>query len=382
MRNLLLLFIALFGFGVAQAQDCTGADHTVLAGNYYYNPSTLTVTAGESIAFLNEGGFHNVNGVDDTQTGLSFGNPETFSLGANSGSAGGLCMGTVTLNTPGTYTYDCSIGSHAAQGMVGTIIVEAAGPSTVDVTFNVNMANETTSPDGVFLAGGADFGVAGDNPMTDTDGDDIWTITKSVPVGYTGNYTFLNGNCPDWSCKENINGQSCADGPYSDRLLSNITENTTVSTCFSQCTTDGTCETPAYQPIVTFQVDMSNAGLTGGETIYVTGSFDGWCGPCTAMADSDGDNVYTVDMALAPSQGYEFKYMINGWGGDEQNIGGTACDFVPGDAFGNRGFNLGVADTVLAVQCFDFCGTCDEQNTAGIGGCLDSGANNYNASAD
>ena len=178
-----------------------------------------------------------------------------------------------------------------------------------------------------------------------------------VAVGYTGNYTFLNGNCGDWSCKENINGQPCADGPYSDRLLSNITENTTISTCFSQCTTDGSCETPSYEPIVTFQVDMSNAGLTGGETIYVTGSFDGWCGPCTAMDDSDGDNVYTVDMALAPSQGYEFKYMINAWGGDEQNIGGTACDFVPGDAFGNRGFNLGVADTVLAVQCFDFCGT-------------------------
>ena len=381
MRNLLLLSIALFSFGLVNAQDCTGADHTVLAGSYYYSPQTLTVTAGETIAFLNEAGFHDVNGMTSS-TGATWSNPESFSLGSNSGSAGGVCMGTITLNTPGTYNYDCSIGSHAALGMVGTIIVEAAGPSTVDVTFNVNMANETTSPDGVFLAGGADFGVAGDNPMTDADGDDIWTITKSVPVGYTGNYTFLNGNCPDWSCKENINGQSCADGPYSDRLLSNITENTTVSTCFSQCTTDGTCETPAYQPIVTFQVDMSNAGLTGGETIYVTGSFDGWCGPCTAMADSDGDNVYTVDMALAPSQGYEFKYMINGWGGDEQNIGGTACDFVPGDAFGNRGFNLGVADTVLAVQCFDFCGTCDEQNTAGIGGCLDSGANNYNASAD
>ena len=86
-------------------------------------------------------------------------------------------MGTITLNTPGTYQYDCSIGSHAANGMVGTIIVEAAA-STVDVTFNVNMANETTSPDGVFLAGGADFGVAGDNLMSDDDGDDIWTITN------------------------------------------------------------------------------------------------------------------------------------------------------------------------------------------------------------
>ncbi|MGB0171618.1 MAG: cupredoxin domain-containing protein, partial [Flavobacteriales bacterium] len=226
MRTLLLLCIAVFSFGFAQAQDCTGADHTVLAGNYYYIPSTLTVTAGETIAFQNEGGFHNVNGVSST-LGDTWSNPETFSLGANSGSAGGVCMGTITLNTPGTYQYDCSIGSHAANGMVGTIIVEEA-PNTVQVTFNVNMANETTSPDGVFLAGGADFGVAGDNPMSDDDGDDIWTITKTLPVGYTGNYTFLNGNCPDWSCKENINGQDCADGPYADRLLSNITENTTV----------------------------------------------------------------------------------------------------------------------------------------------------------
>ena len=198
--------------------------------------------------------------------------------------------------------------------MVGTIIVEEA-PNTVQVTFNVNMANETTSSDGVFLAGGADFGVAGDNPMSDDDGDDIWTITKTLPIGYTGNYTFLNGNCPDWTCKENIVGQSCANRPYSDRLLSNITENTTIGTCFSQCTTDGTCEAPSYQPVVTFQVDMSNAELTGTETIYVTGSMDGWCGPCTVMTDDNGDNIYTVDLALAPSQGYEFKYMIRrmGW---------------------------------------------------------------------
>ena len=358
MRNLLLLCVALFGFGLAQAQD-----HSVLAGNYYYTPATLTVTAGETIEFLNEGGFHNVNGVSPTLTSETWNNPETFSLPANSGAAGGVSMGTITLNTPGTYQYDCSIGSHAANGMVGTIIVEAAA-NTVNVTFNVNMANETTSPDGVFLAGGADFGVAGDNPMSDDDGDDIWTITKTLPVGYTGNYTFLNGNCPDWSCKENINGQSCADGPYADRLLSNITENTTISTCFSQCTTDGTCEAPSYQPIVTFQVDMSNTVLTGTETIYVTGSFDGWCGPCTAMSDDNGDNIYTVDMALAPSQGYEFKYMINGWGGDESAILGTDCDFVPGDGFGNRGFDLGTTDMVLDVQCFDYCGTCEEQNAA------------------
>ena len=89
MRTLLLLCIAVFSFGFAQAQDCTGADYTVLAGNYYYIPSILTVTAGETIAFQNEGGFHNVNGVSPTLSSETWNNPESFSLGANSGTPGG-----------------------------------------------------------------------------------------------------------------------------------------------------------------------------------------------------------------------------------------------------------------------------------------------------
>ncbi len=539
MRNLLLLFIALFGFGYAQAQDCTGADHTVLAGNYYYNPTTLTVTAGESIAFLNEGGFHNVNGVTSS-LGATWNNPESFSLGANSGASEGVCMGTVTLSTPGTYQYDCSIGSHAANGMVGTIVVEAAasttptdnagdptldagdvvsvyggsydsngtnfnpgwgqsgtvntdfdpgtgnvvmeyanfnyqgtdisamdlsgmthlhvdvwvaadndrmlkvspinggtgageflvevpltpgawnsvdltkaafdgmtwdnvfqmkfdgqfnadgaangagwdvyldniyfwndgtgsGPpsgETVDVTFTVNMENETVSSDGVSLAGGTYFGFPGDNPMSDN-GDGTWSITIGVPVGFTGNYTFTNGGAAcGWNCKENIEGQSCADGQYNDRLLSNITEATNVNTCFGECTTDGSCSAPATQYNVTFQVDMSNAGLDGSETIYATGSHDGWCGPCDNVLTDNGSGIFTRTISLDPGS-YEFKYMINAWGGDEQNILGTACDFLPGDGNGNRGFTLGEEDLVLPVQCFDFCGTCEEQNNQG-----------------
>ena len=118
-------------------------------------------------------------------------------------------------------------------------------PSTSDfheVTINLNMANETVSPEGVYLAGGAYFGVAGDNPLSDQDGDGIWTVTVPVPHGFTGHYTFLNGNCGDWSCKENIAGLECADpSNYNDRLLVNIVEPIDISTCFGQCTTDGTC---------------------------------------------------------------------------------------------------------------------------------------------
>ena len=76
----------------------------------------------------------------------------------------------------------------------------------VSVTFNLNMSS-VSNPDVPHLAGGTDFGVPGDNPMTDADGDNVWTITVEVPSGYTGYYTFTNGACPDWGCKENIAGQ-------------------------------------------------------------------------------------------------------------------------------------------------------------------------------
>ena len=110
------------------------------------------------------------------------------------------------------------------------------------VTFNLNMVNENVSPEGVFLAGGGNFGFPGDYPMADDDGDGIWSITVQVPHGFTGHYTFTNGACQDWSCKENIVGQECADPDnWNDRLLVNVTSSIEVNTCFSQCTTDGSC---------------------------------------------------------------------------------------------------------------------------------------------
>ena len=529
MRNLLLLCIAVFSYGFGQAQDCTGADHTVLAGNYYYIPSTLTVTAGETIAFQNEGGFHNVNGTTST-LGDAWSNPETFSLGANSGAPGGVCMGTITLNTPGTYQYDCSIGSHAANGMVGTIVVEAASsanspvdnaadptqaeadvasvysgaytdiatnynpwwwqsgsvnenfdPGTgnavlhysnfnyqgtdltasnlsgmthlhvdvwvpadnarmlkvtpinsgtgtgewlvevpmtpgswnsvdipkasfdgmtwdnviqmkfdgqfnadgsgngdpwdvyldniyfwndgsgttteldyVNVTFNVNMANETVSPDGVYLAGGADFGFPGDNPMSDDDGDGIWTITKEVIAPYTGNYTFLNGNCGDWSCKEDISGQDCADGPYNDRLLSNITADHTVNTCFGECTTDGTCPPPpSVFHAVTFSVNTDNITV-GPNGMYVGGGFLGGS-DAYAMTDNGGNNwSVTVDVAEGTS-GYWVFFNSPSHGGDwgtKEDLAGLPC----GDpANYNDRFLPAVTAPVTEEYCFGQC---------------------------
>ena len=228
------------------------------------------------------------------------------------------------------------------------------------VTFEVNMANETVAASGVYLAGGADFGVPGTNPMTDDDGDGIYSITVELPDGYSGYYAFTNGLCPDWSCKESLVGQPCGDpANYNDRYIENVTSDTTLSTCFAQCSTDGTCSAPADPVDVTFQVDMSTTAVVG--PIYITGlAIDNWCGNCVEMTDGDGDGVYDVTLELEPG-GYEYRYNNGGWDGQEELTPDmdAACTLTTG-AFTNRIVTIegGVAADTLDVVCFSECVEC------------------------
>ena len=103
--------------------------HTVNSGNFYYDPEVLTITVGDDVNWINDAGFHNVNADINTLTGASYGNPESFISSPTNGSD----LYTHTFTIAGTYGYDCSVGSHAANGMVGTIIVEQ-GTSNVNET--------------------------------------------------------------------------------------------------------------------------------------------------------------------------------------------------------------------------------------------------------
>ena len=104
MRFLPPLLVVLLGLitGQVLAQDCNGADHTVLAGNLYFSPADLTINVGETVAWVNEGGFHDVNGNISAVSGESYNNPEVFSLPTVTGDASGVCMGTHTFTVPGT----------------------------------------------------------------------------------------------------------------------------------------------------------------------------------------------------------------------------------------------------------------------------------------
>ena len=205
------------------------------------------------------------------------------------------------------------------------------------------MANEEVSPDGVYLAGGDYFGLPGDNPMSDDDGDGIWTITMAMPLGYSGAYTFTNGACGDWSCKENIVGQDCAYGQWSDRFLPEVTSaGATYSTCFAQCTTDGTCASLTASD-VTFRVDMSEQTVTDG--VYLHAAYDGW--GAIPMTDDDGDDIYEYTTSLETGV---YQYLFQNSGANEAfDSTYVECTLTSG-AYTNR--ILEVADEAVVTEAF------------------------------
>ena len=231
--------------------------------------------------------------------------------------------------------------------------------SDIEITFNVNMANETVAESGVYIVL-PEISVPGDYPMEDEDGNGIYSITLGFTPPFTGNYTFLNGNCGDYSCKENLAGQDCADGTWNDRVLYNITEDTIVNTCFGECSEDGSCTPQAPEVTVVFQVDMSE--YEGAyEMVNLNGTFNGWCGQCTEMTDADADGVYTANVELHQGVSYEYKFTLDGWTAHEEFEGGEECTSTI-DGFTNRTFTVDSSVETLDPVCWGSCTACEGVN--------------------
>lgn len=112
---------------VTISSQSQAVSHTVNSGNYYYQPQLLTINVGDTVYWVNDGGFHNVNFITNTVTGENYNNPESFASTPTSDSE----MYFHVFTTAGTYEYDCSVGSHAANGMIGTItVIGSAAPDS------------------------------------------------------------------------------------------------------------------------------------------------------------------------------------------------------------------------------------------------------------
>ncbi|SVE15611.1 uncharacterized protein METZ01_LOCUS468465, partial [marine metagenome] len=76
------------------------------------------------------------------------------------------------------------------------------GGDEVMVTFNVDMSDDDISEDGVHIAGTMNNWDPAASPMSDEDGDGVYTASFSLIVGSTAEYKFLNGNA--WGTEESV----------------------------------------------------------------------------------------------------------------------------------------------------------------------------------
>jgi uncharacterized surface protein with fasciclin (FAS1) repeats/plastocyanin len=196
MKHLpLLLIFASLNAVVAQAQ-CE-ADATVYLTDFLFTPSEFTISVGQTVAFVNAEGTHNVDGMVES-------NPVSFFLEETEGNIDGVCMGTVTFNVPGIYTYTSSIGVQPELGMTGTIIVDAETLCDVMLSFwgsgeNQNMDAYSSAYAFQSYFGCSFFGQSGGFPgsTVNLEGLDEYTLFLPNSAAIEGLQELMNLNSFD-----------------------------------------------------------------------------------------------------------------------------------------------------------------------------------------
>jgi len=222
----------------------------------------------------------------------------------------------------------------------------------VNVTLNVDMSNVTVSDDGVHVAGSFQGWDPAATPLTDDDGDGVYTVVVDMSgvTDETVYFKYINGN--SWGNDETVSDLACggAGGFGSDRFLDVPDEDTVLDpVCFSECIG---CD----ESYVTFHVDMSQTELST-EGIFLGGGVF-WPNFHLMTLVPDEETLYMVKMALPLGDHY---YKFNNGGNDDGwedggNLNAGGCGDP--DNFGDRTISVGEEDSMTPPFCFSSCYTC------------------------
>ncbi len=222
----------------------------------------------------------------------------------------------------------------------------------VNMTFRLGFPDGVTPADSIYLAGGDNFDSPGGRfRLLDNNNDGIYEITVERLKGFSSYYTFANGNCPGWDCKEDIGGQDCAQPDnFNDRWLPAVEEDVIISTCYGLCSTTANCS--ADRVDVGFAIDMKEYEGNFSD-LHVSGSFNDYCGDCDVLSDDDNDGVYTATVSV-PTGNLEYYYIVDGVA--ESFPRGSECGVSGNDSRND----FVVEDKQMDATCFNSCYACGQ----------------------
>lgn len=164
------------------------------------------------------------------------------------------------------------------------------------------------------------------DPMSDSDGDGIWTIVKPLPPGRY-QYKFVMDNGVRWETDPS-NANTAVEGGITNSLVIvpedvNYDYEIVTGTVIAGETKTSVKTPPKTPPAafspgdrqreVTFEIDLPSAGR-----VFVAGQFNDWSPAATELAKGE-DGVWRVTLKLLPGK-YEYKFIVDGqWREDPNN---------------------------------------------------------------
>lgn len=225
--------------------------------------------------------------------------------------------------------------------------------SAIQVTFQVDMSEQTLSPDGVHLAGsfGAD-GYAEWDPASialSDQGLGLWSVTLSLTEGVNYEYKYINGN--SWGLDEGAIESPCGVNNNRSWTVGAIDESIPLH-CYASCLV---CPGPPPTHQITFQVEMS-LQVVDPSGVFLAGTFNGFSESATPMINQGG-NIWSVTIGLEEAQSYEYKF-LNGPSFTNEEQVPLACGVDNGFGGFNRSFTVGTNDETVPLVCFSTCAPC------------------------
>ncbi|MGD8629054.1 MAG: glycogen-binding domain-containing protein [bacterium] len=163
------------------------------------------------------------------------------------------------------------------------------------------------------------------DPMSDDDGDGVWTIVMPLPPGRY-QYKFVIDNAVRWELDPS-NPNTGFEGGIENSLIivpENIAYVPTIVTGTvlpGQLTRKAAGAKDAKPVEVTVELDAPFA-----KKVYISGEFNDWAADADAMTKGD-DGIWRITLSLAPGQ-YEYKFVVDGtWMEDPDNPESVADPF-------------------------------------------------------